>query len=243
MSTSPLSSQLVVEANLLGWEASPPKAGRDAVEKPCHNRTASYIPDALAKSDTFSQPTQLLSLAQDLQNHFEMRIQLFCQQLFLVYKTNFLFSGGPTKDVVGRGDVKLQTQAAHSGTLPSLLYNTTAGETALVFAKKSQFYTSWNATVLLPILANQVDSKIDGTTRGKYTFRARCIEILNDASQGKKTPQEGLHAFLTRVVSVLEGLEKTEYRALTCKRIVVQNYLQVARSYQTLAMQGPRLHR
>lgn len=229
---------LRINASLLGLEWDSSESGRKEIALET-NRTASYIPEPLACWRPGEATEELtLSLASDLQNHFEMRIQLFCQQLFLVYKTQLQLSEASTVATAGHGSGPLLLDAAHSSTLPRLRYKSPSEKDGplRVLAEGSYFYDSWNATVLLPAWINrQVDVAIDagkGGVKGSLTLRDKCIQILNATSKGEITPESGLEAFLSTLEHTLEFLEKGSESP--CKCIVLKNYLQVVKVYQAL---------
>ncbi len=207
-----------------------------------HGLAPSYVPNALLSSDKpIQSPVEKLvlkhkvdseciaQLEDDLKNHIEGRIQLFLNQLLLVYQTKLPFD--LCKQAETQVGQVLSTEkregsyaGAHSGTLPTLrIAQPMGGDTSISFAKNSSFYYAWNTTIYLPEIANQIDSSIDATLRKKAT------ELLNKVSAGKGEPKEALSQFLQSLVDKIKELETREPRAE--KKQILRIYLSTAENY------------
>jgi hypothetical protein len=174
------------------------------------------------------------SMKSDIEDHAERRIQLFLQQLLLVYKTGIQFEKYRAYLQVGSGNATkgYEYAAAHNATLPSLLCSR-AGESVL-FAKNTPLAIEWNETALLPTHANQVDSRLDlhhGKLGVNRALRDISIRILNRTAQvtGGITPKEGLQEFLLSF-DQLVGCARTGF-TVPAKQRVLDFYQNPIRSY------------
>lgn len=202
------------------------------------NLAPSYIPSSLFKPDGILSipveelaisplvtPELLKSLSADLKNHMEGRVQLFLQQMLLVYKTKLCFDKYIKADLqVGQvSDNGPNYVGAHSGTLPTLrLAQDVPSDHSVSFAKDTFFYNSWNTTIYLPLLANQIDSKIDGSG-----FRLLSFDILNQVALGEMSPKQGLQNFLEALISTLESIGSQGVE----EQIILEKYTKVAKRY------------
>ncbi|MFZ4772596.1 MAG: hypothetical protein ACOYK9_01215 [Chlamydiia bacterium] len=175
----------------------------------------------------------LKNLAPDLQNHTENRIQLFIQQMFLVYKTKIRFDLYTQANLqVGQVPSKVRGVStyvgAHSATLPTLrLDHSEIDDTSVSFARDTSLYHGWNTTIYLPEVVNQVDSAIDKSTHCGGSFRKIATDILNKISFGELTPKEGLDQFLITLIQVLDSV-KADTRERT---FILGEYKKIARQY------------
>lgn len=181
----------------------------------------------------------LSELLEDIQNHFEQRIQLFFQQLLLVYKTELVFKFyNRADDQVGTPDSKhsIATEqqdtyvAAHCSTLPAL--RIVKENSAIDFAKSSFFKTTWNATVCLPEIVNIVDSALDKSCKclnEEKTFRYHCTNLLASLAKDKFNPKQGLVYFLNLASYYLQKISVKE--SDTKKQFVLEAYKKVAADY------------
>lgn len=216
------------------------------------NQAPAYVPDALITPLYFSNlpaqakvedcvikpavTTELLdSLSDDIENHVEARIQSFLYQMILTYKTGIQFilythAEMQVGEVNSRANSIGEYAAAHSGTLTTLrIPNGRSDNTSTAFGKGSSFYNAWNITVYLPTLVNQVDMKLDSSTRyccDGRNLRRRATEILNRVSAGNSTPQDGLRAFLQAMIEILDQVTSLERN---------QQNLKILRCYSTIA--------
>lgn len=187
----------------------------------------------------------LKGIEDDIKNHFEMRVQLFFQQLLLVYTTNIVFQFcNKAVDQIGSTDISHSFRildegryaAAHSSTLPCLRVENTASRVeSVVFAKGSFFFNCWNATVFVPEKVNIIDSALDRTTAKCHramTFRETCTLIINKASAGNTTPYAGLHEFLDFAIAYARELLTSEVDEE--KRYILQTYLSSAISSKNI---------
>lgn len=219
------------------------------------NQAPAYVPDALITPLYFlNLPAQakvedyvikpavteelLDSLSDDIENHAEARIQSFLYQMILTYKTGIQFILCTHAEIqVGEVNSRANSiglyAAAHSGTLTTLrIPNGRSDNTSTAFGKGSSFYNAWNMTVYLPTLVNQVDIKLDSSTRycsDGENLRCRATEILNRVSAGNSTPQDGLRAFLQAMIEILDqatSLERDEkkLKILRCYSTRAESY-------------------
>ena len=140
-----------------------------------------------------NQKVEPLSLAQvlksDIEDHIEMRIQLFFQQLILTYRTFGVFKeyhtdktykiATPVKSQNKEGNnqqaLMCKLTAAHCSTLPNMQFVSKKKQinhftcanvnekdlSPVVYGAYSYFHNSWNTTTTLPRFVNDVDSTID----------------------------------------------------------------------------------
>lgn len=181
-------------------------------------------------------PQLIVELKEDLKNHVEGRIQLFLQQMLFIYKRQLSLEVYKRADlqigqIPSKGVQEPPYVAAHSSTLPILrLAQSESGDTFTSLAHNTSFYYAWNTTVYLPLLANQIDSVIDGSLRDPATA------ILNQVSLGKCSPEKGLSVFLTLLLRNIESQKKSSY----CpeQEILLSTYSQVVDNYLTNATNG-----
>ena len=181
-------------------------------------------------------------LAFDIQDQMEIRIQLFFQQLMLVYKTGRVYKLHHTNCQIGSGasnkkqrETTIKTRsvyaAAHSSTIPSLKYTENGEE--IVFALGSMLTMTWNTTTLLPKETNKIDLMIDGKNNENDKLRGEALAILNQTAKTTATEcsiVSGLQDFLQTLRQKIENIEPNrsnivEQYTLTSYRIVVDNYL------------------
>lgn len=222
------------------------------------NETPSYVPTCLLKGgeENLKLPThRILSLSRvslagvqglktDIKNHVEMRLQLFFHQLLLSYKSGLEYSYRFTDRQVGSGNIDYA--AAHSSTLPSL--SSAQDGTEVAFCKGSGFYDAQNATVLLPKVVNDIDSRIDrhnGKLGVKVALRESSIEILNQVAQldGEMDPKKGWELFIReflflvgrathlRSARIKEASKAPEIARLQQELFILKCYREVADSY------------
>jgi hypothetical protein len=239
-----------------------------------HNETPSYIPSlflqgqaSLPASSLFNgtpalmwTPEALTHLLQaDIQNHFELRIQLFFQQLLLSYRSQLVFKKYQTQLQVG---MQVKTNScdlveAHCSTLPSLSFVTKGDKDHYfmceesegvsiqprVYAAFSSFHKSWNTTTRLPRFVNEVDSLIDEHAKRDFLlgdhFRNFCIDIHCYNAEGRIEPQQGLKKFLYAINRLLDDLLQSSQEIWTTR--VLRDYKQVADSYYRQAKNSDAL--
>jgi hypothetical protein len=146
-----------------------------------------------------------------IEEHAERRIAFFFQQLIVCYNTDLHFEIGTT-DAQGESSATVggvRFDSAHSSTIPSLIaYNLREWESwvasggapttkpqGFVYLKNSDTYRLQNSTITVRQQVNQADIRLDGRA-GQRKLRDSAIEIINRASLGKLTPQEGLREFV-----------------------------------------------
>lgn len=178
-------------------------------------------------------PELLTNLSGDLKNHLENRVQLFLQQMLLVYKTKLHFDLYTRADLqVGKIPSKQKDEpmyvAAHSGTLPTLRFVRSNGA-SVSFAKDTSFYNGWNTTVYLPEVANQADSAIDRLVLNNATLRSTATKIFNEVSAGTLCPKDGLRNFLSALIGVLAAVQNGTN--LEQRKTILENYSGIAKNY------------
>lgn len=142
--------------------------------------------------------------------HVERRISFFFQQQIVCYRTGLYFKNegaqnqGQSTTAIG----VLKRHASHSSGLPCLIaYDRKEWErfqqslceepAGHVFLKDSDYYRTQNATMSLPAWVNHTDSKID------RTLRAFGEEIVNQAAKGEITPENGVNAYLEKMLEIV----------------------------------------
>lgn len=228
---------------------------RQSPERYSVNDAGGYVPtilfdmtirDPLNKKveQIMQKPEVTLALLQDLKediaNHCEYRIQVFFQQMLLVYKTTLEFQFHNAADLQygkfinkGQKEQAGDYAGAHSSTLPSLRLINSNGANPIAFADKSYFHKTWNATVFLPRKVNCIDSAWDKNTvclEEEQSFRWHSTEILNQLAANAFDPQRGLKIFLKtarRFLSTIESLNKEEEELF-----VIKTYRSVVKAYK-----------
>jgi hypothetical protein len=223
-------------------------------------RAPSYVPNKMLysrdsnKESILNEPTiqclkdlrvktsvsLIKELKDDIENHCDMRIQLFLQQLILVYDTKATYSCGDTDKQIGcagygkkqrekmlrlskpDSDKELQEKscfnAAHSSTITNLMRKNTSQVEPVSYVHDSWLNDMWNSTVLLPTVINiGIDCRLDGHNNehkegADKRLRQRAIEILNvtAAAQDAYTPKTGLIEFLKGFNEVIQ-VAKAEF--------------------------------
>jgi hypothetical protein len=170
-------------------------------------------------------------LKDDISNHFEMRIQLFLQQVLLTYQTGKEYVCDTTYLQVGSGTYKeeqisshLKTwtnnrscfAAAHSNTVPCLKYRPTdRKKDPQPIVSNDYCKDTWNATVLLPKKVNDVDSFLDGRNTGgdgqENKLRWCALKIINKTAHQDNsdfTPHEALKEYIIGAINLLDLAEE-----------------------------------
>jgi hypothetical protein len=172
----------------------------------------------------------------EIQDHMENRLQLFFQQLFMVYKTNIDFSY--SEKALHQAGLKSEKACpiplaeAHSSTLPCLLF--TRNEKQYVFGSGTSFYNGQNMTVKVPEEVNKVDSWIDKTKKefnGK-SLRNAAIRLIQKVSQSKMNPKAAFQIFIDELKLRLVKFEETHTDSK--EKLSCQFYLSVVTSYKML---------
>jgi hypothetical protein len=219
------------------------------------NNTASYIPSCLLNSRDLRGPVEKIcdyrpvcveliqDLVSDIDNHVEMRLQLFLLQLLLSYRTGIIHESCQTDQQVGSGTIDYH--ATHASTLPALKSCKDKQE-PVRFLKGSYFYDAQNATILLPEVVNGIDSRIDRFNRKlkvKEALRKIALRILNQVSDGSRCPFAGLHEFIKQFLCLvnqgltlchneLKGASKMPHKErLKQEQLILGRYKKIALSY------------
>jgi len=118
--------------------------------------------------------------------------------------------------------------------LPALrIYNQENNGHSVSFGRGSSFYLTWNSTIYLPKLANQLDKKIDTSVhsyKDKKSLRWHAIAILNGTSKGKISPKCGLTLFLDCLNQGLSVQINASNSPL--EKTILSAYISVAERYQ-----------
>ncbi len=173
----------------------------------------------------------------DQQTHFAMRIQIVVQQFLFCYATGMSFTTSKlaprAEAVVGVGSKEKECDAAHSSTLPRLIYE--MGGKEHVLAGQTFFYHTWNTTVLL-YAANDVDSSLDmhhhklGQTQALRSYTQFLLDRVADP-KGLVTPFVALTHFLGHAEILLNAFE-AKGKPTPSESVVIKNYLTVVHDYQ-----------
>lgn len=140
------------------------------------------------------------------------------QQLILAYGTGLKFAKGTTVDQALNDQAKiylfnnqtleemvLRTHAVHTCALPCIL--ATGMHQTFVFLQGSDCYNFWNATTNMLQEINEEDLKLD--CKGSDPLRDKVVALLNAASKGALSPEEGLIAFLEHYGKVIDKAGNT----------------------------------
>jgi|GEM_PF-4896934 len=181
----------------------------------------------------------IVSLEEDIKNHFEGRIASFWMQALLVYQTGLqiLFSETADAQFGGAGSYRLVPEgfkvkkacaAAHMATLPTLVVQ--RANKIYAFGKGSFFHSHANATTWLPVQCNQVDSYLDRHAKrpgDSRTFRESTADLLKDLSLNQCSPMQGLERFLITSLGYLAPVsqDRIKEQVASCYREVAHSYL------------------
>jgi hypothetical protein len=211
--------------------------------------TIEMVPTALLKSIHGPTHTQidapktdlalLKILETDIEDHFEVRIQLFVQQMLLVYNTQRYFLEVKADMQVGKpgksDDKGGKYACAHPSTIPCIVAVDEEG--VIAFGRHSYFNHTWNATDYLPESVNKADSALDFQTKiGELTFRDRCISTINLVASNSITPKTGLEFFLKdakKYLSAIPQRKGDEERSYS-----VNKYKSVVKDYRKRLAKG-----
>lgn len=163
-----------------------------------------------------------------IKEHVERRLQAFFQQLIVCYRTGLHFENKNALDQAKSGNsivlkkdgqevLRLSREAAHSATLPCLVaydkakWDANEAPPGFVFLKDSDYYYRQNSTICMPEWVNEVDTLIDGKRGGKK-LRDQALALLNRASMGEVTPDQGIRKFVQVLLGAIEdGIENSKY--------------------------------
>lgn len=227
---------IVIQAQKIPFLGTPsPDQSKREVISYSSNRAPAYIPsilmDRMKRLPAVDLPL-LQKLKEDIRNHVETRIQLIWTWFLLAHNSQLEFQHHSTLRQVGKG--KGAYAAAHSSTLPCL--GVQEGFQTLVFVGGSYFDDTQNATVFLPADVNKMDSRLDchhNKLNTHAALRERTIEILNQVSQGAKSPDAAMQKFL-KVFAFL--IQKAEQAVAVIHRrhqkYILKEYAHVVTSYQ-----------
>jgi hypothetical protein len=220
-------------------------------EADVHGRLKRPVSEILRFNRDTDDHSELFQLAtvvkEDIKNHVEVRLQLFCLQLALVSKTRLVFNNHKTKAQAGvknksspQKNAPSKLHELHASTLPNLKF-ITSGDASLdatdvfkinmyVFGLDTFFYKKWNATHKLPRFVNDVDSLIDKFLPIPFydNFRHFCVKIINDVSQGSGI-EKGFRCFLFNLNQLISVAQKTSSRKYTTS--VLEWYKEVVQIY------------
>lgn len=179
--------------------------------------------------------------------HFDQRISLFFIHLITCWNTPYEFHigeaneqlGGGTNSVKieGGGTASCRTRAAHSSTLPGLLFRKReSDEKWSVYLKGSHTSNLHNATIEFHECLNLADSFIDGTTLNRDKLRTKSIALINKVAQDRLKPIAAMHEFMKVAIKVLDQKIK-ELDERVPKRAVLEIYLERAREVSYVMQQ------
>ena len=163
-----------------------------------------------------------------IEEHVERRILFFFQQLIACYQTKLHFETSGAQDqgksataiklnVNGKEQKFAVRQSAHSNTLPFLIaYDKTSYDNYLagngtkpagfVFLKGTDYYRTANSTMNMVKWVNDADREID-EKRTESELRDKTLVLVNRASQGLVTPDEGIIEFLKEALIEIEAAQ------------------------------------
>lgn len=167
------------------------------------------------------KPEEIIDDYQEMiKDHVERRIQFFFQQLIICYQTKLHFKTVGASDqaksaeaitlrVKSKNPVHIKRNAAHSSTAPRLIaYEKEGAATGFVFLKGTDYYRTQQATMNMPRWINDADREIDEKTQHSL-LREKAEHLLNRASQGAITPDEGIKLFAKEaLVEIDKGIRR-----------------------------------
>ncbi len=165
-----------------------------------------------------------------IEDALERRVSIFIQQLVAVYGTRLHFKVGTTSaQPQSAGAITLESpsgkkatykrDAAHSSTIPVLWASKQVGGDQFVFMKESQAHTLSNSGISCAKEINEADREIDEKYKAHSLLRDKAIAILNRASNGDITLEEGVTLFLDAALLI------TNERRLNAKEPAVRRVL------------------
>ncbi|MFA5250867.1 MAG: hypothetical protein WC371_05620 [Parachlamydiales bacterium] len=217
-----------------------------------HNQTPSVVPGcffnpelpvAQKVSDLFSPEREVSREGLDsaVRDHFELRLELFFQQLLTTYRCGKEFFIEKTYLQASLKKTEPDPDAppfneAHASTLPALLTDALVLE-GPSFGGLSHFSFLHNTTAKLPKFVNEVDSGLDFqfkfTAFAKRRFREAALDFLNRNSRGEMNPLQAFDGFLLALGSAFEEMQQkalvlgwgpSKSRVLACYQEVWQSY-------------------
>lgn len=181
-----------------------------------NNITAALeLPFSESKLEAWSEDSQTLldKIKKYVVEHAARRVDLFFYTLIAYYKTKMTVVQGHTELQHGKGRTfnhKNLTQACHSSFFPSLVDESikkNAKEQNSEIKKSLLFNThfmdSLNSTMELPPFVNKLDDDLEN----HFLCRTKSLQIIDQVSQGKLNPVEGLNEFLKMMGQVFKQLD------------------------------------
>ena len=176
--------------------------------------SALELPFSNAQLERIStDPDALFNVCQDyLKEHAARRVDLFFYILIAVYKTQLTFKQSNTVLQHGKGRKNKNrsglTHACHSSLFPTLMNSSTDEEilTNSSIFSGTHFMDSMNATVELPIFANQLDSELEGKIQNPSMFRKKSLHIIQRVAMGDIDPIAGLKIFFDVISNTFENV-------------------------------------
>ena len=219
------------------WELT-----RDEIyaKKQLHSKVTTYV---ICKEITLDLVSQL---SPDVQNHVELRLQLFLGSCLLLYKTGLRIILDKARLQIGKfspleyaSEKRLSPFAsAHSSPLPGLFCIDPVSSQKFELAKGSYFEAWQNSTVLVPtFINNPIDTTFDrGTTKLGHaqSLESASVEILNGiaSTETRDTPSDAMVNYIKAGIIRLEAMRRVFTAPL--EQMAIRDYLVVFESYKKM---------
>lgn len=206
------------------------------------NETPSYIPGIFLNTNSIASPVHKITenrpittdnrkkLAIAIQSLFDLRVQLFLQQLLLVYNTNLRLKPFKAKHQAGISSPIRNPSCtekiyplveAHAATLPFLLAVPKNRQFKISapakFCWDSTAYKEWNTTVTLPDFVNNVDTLLQDRKRYlnlQYSsLKSLTADLLSGVAQNEITLYKAFFRYLKFYETAISILQTEEQRS------------------------------
>lgn len=188
-------------------------------------------------------------IAEDIENHFELRIQIMALQLLFAQNTHLLFLpsdaaleqyGSPKCQGDSEVGIHGRFACAHSSTLTTLRCTHPQYPEGVVLGKESFLFKLFNITHFLPEDVNKVDTALDRhhLCPSDEPLRHFATRLLNASSIGNLTFKNSLYELLKFNFDRLNHLNSQENKAPE-QKFIINCYQRVNFSYGVQLFSDP----
>lgn len=170
--------------------------------------------------------TQVESVADRVREHAARRVDYAFYTAIAYYRSGLRITIADTSNQFGRGyqtDHKqakakiskstLWTEGAHSPLVSTFVDSTveTGGVLQQSLLSRTHFHKTLNGVVEVPNVVNDLDGVLEGKIASPSKHRKQYLALLNEVSQGVKTPIEFLQSFLMSMKSFFIEVKKSNF--------------------------------
>lgn len=187
----------------------------------------------------------MYALKSNIQDHLELRIQLFASMLLMVYNTGIQFSySNSAKAQAGvekKEGLPIQLAEAHASTFPCLLFEI-EGRNYILGGGGSSFYHAQNTTGKLPTACNKVDTWIDTNKAscGGVSLREKAFTFVQRTAGDNPDPTKALINFIDELIRRISIFENPKTIKNSQEKLAARFYAEVAAAYKIQMHDRPR---